>query len=55
MTMQFATIAAITTVVGASMIRLGLRRRLLVYRHVRRCASCGRRLTTRVCTRCNAP
>jgi recombinational DNA repair protein RecR len=46
-------IAAVTTGVGAVMIRLGLVRGMLESRRgVRRCPSCGRLLRERVCSKC---
>jgi hypothetical protein len=52
MTTQLALLASSTMVVAAAMIQLGLRSRALSVRRVRRCASCGRRLSGRVCERC---
>jgi hypothetical protein len=46
-------VAVVTTLVGAVMVRLGLSRRVLQFRYVRRtCPSCGRLIGRSVCEAC---
>jgi recombinational DNA repair protein RecR len=56
LTPQLASLAFVTTGVGIAMSRLGMRHGLLEARRKRqRCASCGRVLQARVCTKCTRP
>jgi len=53
LTPEVALVAALTTGVGAAMIRLGLSRGLLQLRNVeQRCPACGRLTRDHVCPRC---
>lgn len=55
LTPQLALLAAVSTAVGAAMIRLGLSHSMLQLRKTeRRCPACGRLVRNRVCRRCNA-
>ena len=55
-TPHLAILAALTTTVGAVMIRLGLSRSMLQLRKpARRCPACGRLVRDRVCPWCAGP
>lgn len=56
LTPHLALLAALTTAVGALMIRLGLSRGMLQLRKTeRRCPACGRMVRGRVCPWCAGP
>jgi hypothetical protein len=56
LTPQLASLAFVTRGVGIAMSRLGIRHGLLEARRKRqRCASCGRVLQARVCSKCTRP
>jgi recombinational DNA repair protein RecR len=56
LTSQLASLAIVTTGVGVAMSRLGIRHGMLEARRERhRCASCGRVLHARVCSKCTRP
>ena len=56
LTPQLASLAFVTTGVGVAMSRLGIRHGMLEARRERqRCASCGRVLRARVCSKCTRP
>jgi len=46
---QTATVFGLTLAAGVVMARMGITLHLLVRRHPRRCAACGRRLTAGAC------
>jgi hypothetical protein len=52
MSQQFALVAALTTAVAVAMSRAGLWTGLLRIRNARRCPSCGRLVSARVCRNC---
>jgi hypothetical protein len=54
LTPHFLVLAAVTTGAGYALFRLGVGARMLDVRaQMRRCVSCGRRLTTRGCAHCS--
>jgi len=56
LTPQLASLAVVTTAVGVAMSRLGIHHGMLEARRERqRCASCGRVLHARVCSKCTQP
>jgi hypothetical protein len=54
LTSHFLVLAVVTTGAGYALFRLGVGARMLGSRsQLRRCASCGRRLTIRGCAHCS--
>ncbi len=49
---QLPVVAALTSVVGAVLLRIGVGSGLLRQRHAERCPACGRLRSPRGCERC---